>query len=132
MDDLEKFLMGQPLNEQLAALQRGEDEAEPLSCPAPRTQAAGAMDDGDREHLRRLRTEPGWPLFLRLLDRDIQSQEESIRNMSMQDPLGNRDKVAEGWAYIAMMKRVRVRAVMLVDAEVEKLEKTAQAGGQRA
>jgi hypothetical protein len=117
---LEQYLKGEPLTPELEALQRGEDEA--FSVPETSGQKLqGAITDDDREHLRRLKFEPGWPVLLKLVDSEIAKQDDFAKAMSMEDPLGNRDKVAEQWAYVAMLRRARTMMVALLEEEVRRL-----------
>ena len=123
MNQFEKYLKGVPLNEELAALKNGEMEQVHIHRAVEQSRVDHReLDDLDREHLRRLRVEPGWPIFLNLIDKDIKTQEDMVKDSSMDNPLGNRERIAEDWAYVAIMKRVRNRAVSLIDAEVKKLE----------
>lgn len=123
---LEKFLAGTPLNEDLETLAAG-NELEPEQVQVPR---AGALTDDDREHLRRLKYEPGFPILLSLLDEEIAAQRKMLESASMEDPLGNRDKIAEGWAYIAMQKRVRITLVSRMDAEIQAFEDSQKKDGR--
>jgi hypothetical protein len=120
--DLDKFLKGEPQNEEIAALMQGEaTPAESLpALTSPRD--VRELDDDDREHLRRLQLEPGWKVLLRLVDRDIDNEEALVKKLSLADPLGNRDEVVNGWAYVAMLRRGRDRMIYLTDAEIKKLD----------
>lgn len=121
MNDLEKYLSGKPLNKEMEALLQGKGEESPL--PQVFTgRDLSELDDNDREHLRRLRLEPGWPIFLRLLDKVIKGKEDRVKHSSKVDPLANRDRLAADWAYVGMMEQVRAMAINLIDAEVAKLE----------
>lgn len=122
MNDLEKFIKGEPLNDRLAALKNGPEEEEEQPVRAPVARNLRELDDDDREHLRRLRLEPGWPIFLRVLDRAIKGQEDLVKDTSMDDPLANRDRLAADWAYVATMKKFRMMAVNLVEAEIRLME----------
>lgn len=120
---LEQYLKGEPLNEELAALKKGEEPLDAdsrTSVSAPSPFDARPLDNDDREHLRRWRYEAGWPLMLRLLDNDTQRLENLAKAASLDNPLGNREEIAAQWAYVAMLRRVRERLVWLVDQEIEK------------
>jgi hypothetical protein len=129
---LERYLKGEPLSEALAALKKGEEaDDQDAGGKIPGDPNAGRLfamrnpdelDDDDREHLRRLKVEPGWPIAFRVLDQAIAKQEQMAKAISEADPLGNRDKVAEQWAYIAMLKRARNLMVGLIDEEISKLK----------
>lgn len=118
----ERYLKGEPINEQMAALARGEEEPESQPQATEQRRDTRQLDDDDREHLHRLTLEPGWNVLLRVIDRDLQTQEDQTRALSMEDPLGNRDAVTNGWAYMAMMRRFRSRITSLVSVEVKLLE----------
>lgn len=124
MGTLEKYLKGEPLTEGIAALKRGEESF--VDAEQPHTSASGsfsvaALDDDDREHLKRMTLEAGWQVLLRLLERDIQQQENLAKAASMSDPLGDREIIANFWAYVAMLKRGRDRMVAVVDDEINRL-----------
>lgn len=121
MNDLEKYLSGEPLNDDMAALMQGDEEQEEKNL-IQLIPMSHELDDNDREHLRRLRLEPGWPIFLRLLDKVIKGKEDRVKHSSKVDPLANRDRLAADWAYVGMMEQVRAMAKNLIDAEVAKLE----------
>lgn len=120
---LEQFLKGEPLTEELAALKRGDERDEDFrsSVPELSPSVVRSLDDDDREHLRRLKLEPGWTVMLQLLDNDIRHQENLAKEASMNDPLGNREQVANAWAYIAMLQRAKNRIIMLIDEQIAKL-----------
>jgi hypothetical protein len=123
--DFAKYLRNEPLTEALAALAAGEPEVEQVVEQAISSGAfADVRDltDVDREHLRRLLFEPGWRVVLRVLDRLIARQETAMRLLSEDDPLGNRDGLAQGWAYVAMGKRVRTNLLEAAAEEVGKLK----------
>jgi hypothetical protein len=123
VDQLEAYIKGEPLNDAMAALKRGE---EPESDPAPgqmeKPDDLRELNDDEREHLRRLQLEPGWAILFRLMDDKIRVQEARTIDISANDPLGNRDQIAQGWAYLAMMKKVRQDLKMTIGNEIYKLE----------
>ena len=125
MSDLEKYLKGEPLTEDLARLQRGEEAGVPVEqrIVIHDFRATGSLDDDDREHLRRLSLEPGWAVLLKLLDTDMQKSEDAMKVVSLDRPLANPSELASGWADVAKMKEIRTRMVQLIDAEVQKLGK---------
>jgi len=123
---LENYLKGEPLNEALAALMDGNDgEPDPAATVGAHIQynyeGLAKIDDDDREHLRRLTLEPGWPVLLRLLDRDIEKSEDAMKATSMVDSLNNRDRIANGWADVAKMKAMRTRLNTLIENEIRTL-----------
>ena len=116
-DMLERYIRGLPLNEELAALARGDERPE----HPPEPTAASLLDDDDREHLRRLIQEPGWAVTMRLLDAEIERLEDVAKAVSMNDPLGDRDIVANQWAYVAMLRRSKNLMIALVEREIQNL-----------
>jgi len=119
---LDRYLKGLPLNAELDALQRGEEFVTELTSEAPiGRQVDTPLTDDDREHLRRLKFEPGWAVLLRLIDKQIKTQEDGAKLLSMGDPLGNRDQVSQLWAYVAMLKRARDTMVASLEEEVRRL-----------
>jgi hypothetical protein len=125
MSDLDKFLKNEPLNPRMAKLMKGEEDeeaADPEQAPVRAGRDTRELDDDDREHLRRLTLEPGWPILLRLLDRSIERLKTAAEQSSLDNPLGNRDAVAQGWAYVSMMKNARASVESMAKNEVRKLE----------
>lgn len=123
MNDLEKYLKGEPLNEDLRALRDGDEDAQEPRTAGRRARRAGALDDDDREHLRALSLSHGWQIVLRLLDQWIEAEETSVKELSLSDPLGQRDQIANSWAYVACMRRVRNGIPAILSQEIEKLNR---------
>ena len=124
-DQLERYLKGIPLTDELAALLEGKDEEETLEVAKAFAESpAKVLDDDDREHLRRMVLEPGWAVMNRLLDAEFQRYEDGAKAISMADPLGRREEVANQWAYVAMLRRAKNLIAVLVDQEIQKLAKT--------
>lgn len=121
MSDLEKYLKGEPLNEQMAALMENPDQLEPpavTEVPAP-----GPIDDDDREHLRRLLVEPGWRVLLKLLDSELDKRKDAAIKHSLGGPLHmDQAELSKMWAQVAYMKSSRDEIVSLAEREVEKLK----------
>jgi hypothetical protein len=121
------YLAGEPLNEENAALKRGED---PMSLPQQPTKATRAPIEGvdrdlrqqERADLKEMREGPGWPVLERLIEKAFRIHERGAISLSQQDPLGNRDRIAEEWAYVTMVRRAGVEITALVDAEVAQIE----------
>src|SRR5208283_4023335 len=124
MNDLEKYLKGEPLTAELAALKNGDDEHRQPQMRDFRDfpNLVEMIDDDDREHLRRLTLEPGWAVLLKLLDTDIRKAEDAMKDASLDRPLSNPSELASGWADVAKMKAIRLRMVRIIDAEVRKLD----------
>lgn len=109
MGQLEDYILGKPLNAENAALMNGEEPAAQRPQPAQETMpvnVSGELTEEDREWLRRLFHEPGYQIFLRLLDCAIHNREESAKLLSSTDPLGNSQEVIKEWTYITCFKTV--------------------------
>jgi hypothetical protein len=126
---LEKYLRNEPLTPELAALARGEDE---IAEKSPKKEEVDfsftqwerrPLDDDDREHMRRMTLEAGWPVFLRLIDNYIATQEDLAKQLSLSDPLGDEKKLAQTWAYVAMYGTAKQRFIGLLAEEIHKLAK---------
>jgi hypothetical protein len=123
----EKFLRGEPLTPELAAIRegRGEQAATPRPAPAERR----AYDDPERELSRPERLDlkefwemPGQKLYLRLAQKAIHFHQKRAITLSEDDPLTNRDEVANAWAYVKIFRRVVGELEVVVKAELAELE----------
>ena len=122
--NLDDYLKGKPMTAELARLAAGVDEDEP-EAPANVVQMRGPqavrpIDDDDREHLRRLLLEPGWPILLKLLDRRLQLQEDAAKAATKINPFAPEN--AAQWAAVAALERVRHEMVTLAESEVAQLD----------
>lgn len=129
MPNLDDYLKGKPLNEHLEALMNGaeddEDEQEPasnLTVMARRDDRP--IDDDDREHLRRLKLEPGWPILLRLLDNRIKKQEDACNVASKRNPFDK--ELPSHWAAVGALEEVRRTMVTMLDAEISLMKAEVQ------
>ena len=128
--NLDDYLKGKPMTAELARLAAGEDEDEP-EAPANVVQMRGGLqvvrpgnfqpDDDDREHLRRLLLEPGWPILLKLLDRRLQLQEDAAKAATKMNPFAP-DNAAQ-WAAVAALEQARDLMVTLAESEVAMLDR---------
>ena len=123
--NLDDYLKGKPMTAELARLAAGVDEDEP-EAPANVVQMRGPqavrpIDDDDREHLRRLLLEPGWPILLKLLDRRLQLQEDAAKAATKINPFAPEN--AAQWAAVAALERVRHEMVTLAESEVAMLDR---------
>lgn len=112
---LEKFLTGQPLSEENAALMEGREPAAEAIFKQDQAES-GPLTDDDRTWLRRLVNEPGFAVLLRLLNSTIIHREESAKVLSSIDPFGQKDKIASEWAYIACFKAIMKEIRMIVES----------------
>jgi hypothetical protein len=122
---LEDFLAGKPVNERMARLMRGEDDAETetRATEPERNYADGTpITDSDRSHLRRMQGSAGWQVLLKLLDTALQYQEDAARRMSL-NRATPKDEILTAWGALTANKEARNAVVGLVEAEVEKLKR---------
>lgn len=122
----EKYLQGLPLNDELAALREGR---EPQPPRRPVLVERRSYDDPERELTRPERLDlkefwemPGQKLYMRMAEKAIHVHEKHAISLSHDDPLGNRDKLAEAWAYTNMFRRVARELELMVAAEILQLE----------
>lgn len=124
---LENFLAGVPLNaemEQLArdVMEEGEPETAEAELSTDPFDPLRALNDADRNALRKLIQEPGWEVLCRLRKRTCAEAEKAATLVSQQDPLRNADKIAAGWAYMAIYRQILDSESGLIQAELQKLE----------
>lgn len=124
----EAFLRGEPLTPELAKLkEQGQFEPEPAAKPEIHQESTEIeFSDRERKYLQKLRKEPGWPVFLRLLEKDIHMRERSAMLLSQNDPLLNRDRIANEWSYVAIYKQMDRRIENLINEEILKLDDEAE------
>ena len=128
--NLDDYLKGKPMTAELARLAAGDEDVEdPGTSPAyspgpshviPFGPPSRLIDDDDREHLRRLLLEPGWPILLKLLDRRLQLQEDAAKAATKINPFAPEN--AAQWAAVAALERVRHEMVTLAESEVAQLD----------
>jgi len=122
----EKFLRGEPLTPELKALRDGRDAP---SFALPSAPERKAFDNPTREFTRAERLDlkefkemPGWQLYLRIVERTMLFHQKRAISLSQDDPLTNRDQIANAWAYCSMARRVAAELEAVVNAEVGLLE----------
>jgi hypothetical protein len=109
MSQFDDFLEGKPLTPELALLRAGEDRGQVSPPPAAGKEMDFAspdreLTDAERLDLRQMYHHPGWRVMQRLQQRTLRAREKTVMILSQEDPLGNRDKIAESWAYLAIWK----------------------------
>jgi hypothetical protein len=121
----EKFLMGIPLTDELAAVRDGREE-QPKAATSPRR----PQNDLDRELTRAQRLElkemvemPGWELFLQLAEKATRAHQKYAIAKSQDDPLANKDQIAAEWAYVKLFQRAVLELGLIVTTEIAELEK---------
>ena len=121
MPKLNDYLNGKPLNKRLERLAAGEDEIDAAEKAAIHLVDAKGLDRYEREDLKKLTFEPGWPILLNLLDKAIQEKENLLRRSSKVNPLEDANALAAEWAKLASFEEFRRMMVAVMDAEIEKL-----------
>ncbi len=122
MGHYEDYLQGKPLTEEIAELA----DPRPVERPLPPNELLGfhgEITDDDRIWLKRLTHEPGWIVFLNLMERGIQRRVRMATQLSAIDPLGNKEKIADAWAYVSVMKAVSSDTILQLENEIAQLEK---------
>lgn len=116
--NLDDYLSNKPLSLEIAMLQTGvEDPMIDIGLTSRPADEVGFNDD-TREWLRRLTKEPGWPILVQLIDSYVQQAEESAKILSQDNPLKNRNEVANQWAYVTCLKLVRMNLLGRIEAEI--------------
>jgi hypothetical protein len=114
---LENFLAGRPLSKENAALMEGREpiqEFEEVYQDGQPAASGGTLTQEEREWIRRLVREPGFPTFIRLLNSTIQKREDRVRLLSTTDPLKDKEEVIREWAYISCFKAVLTEIQFIV------------------
>lgn len=123
----QSYLNGEPLNEELAAVQAGKvvlmENREPVA-----NRQAGVIEDAERPlsrterlELKELRQSDGWPVLMRLLEKRFQTLRKAAINMSQNDPLGNSAEIGKTWAYVGMYARAKIEIEALLEEELKAL-----------
>jgi hypothetical protein len=122
----DKFLRGEPLSPELKALREGRDAP---SFSPPKAPERRAYDDPGREFsraerldLKELKEMPGWQLYLRIVERTMLFHQKRAISISQDDPLTNRDQIANAWAICSIARKVAAELEAVVNAEVGLLE----------
>lgn len=127
-NDFQKYLAGEPLNEELAKLKAGEQtEAEEgagqqLAARAPLEDADRHLTTAERLDLKEIRALPGWGVLWRILERSCRIHDKSATMQAQNDPLKNADAIARAFALAQMYRRAKSEILATVDAEVKELE----------
>jgi len=126
----ERYLAGEPLTAELAAIRDGKDEPSIWdrlletvtrtgdSDPATRERT---LTRADRAELRDLRNSPGWAIFLMLQKRAMKLHQRTAIQQSEDGEL-EPEKMAGEWAHVRLFKRACQEMTALVEAEIAELE----------
>jgi len=97
----------------------GEVDIEPVA--KSKTFADGSpVTDSDREAVRKLLLFTGWQVLLKLLDAELQSQEDAAKELTLADPLS--DEIKRIWIEVAANRRAREWIVATAEKEAAKAE----------
>jgi hypothetical protein len=126
MPAFEDYIAGKPLTEELARLKAGVFDAPepgPMEVPAwEPDNLERPLNDGEREDLRRLMSEPGWRVLQRLRKKAIKAMEQAAIVLSTNNPLANERGIAVGWANLTAFKDQVKLDTLLIEAEVQRLK----------
>lgn len=116
--NLDDFLAGRPLSKENAALMEGREPVQEFDDVQEdgtgEQRHSGLLSDDEKTWLRRLVNEPGFPVFIRLLNSTFQNHEDMVRLLSTTDPLKNKDQVLNEWAYLACFKKLLFQIQLIV------------------
>jgi hypothetical protein len=120
---LEKYLAGEPLNEELARLREGrpdpvEDWPLPPISPFDSNPDTQPLTASDRSLLREAKANGVLAIFGRVLKKAVQVHRTSAMLTSENDPLGHAAEISREWAYVLMFKRATLEFEQLVEAEI--------------
>jgi hypothetical protein len=128
MPAFEDYIAGKPLTEELARLKAGvldPPEPGPMEVPAwEPDNLERPLNDGEREDLRRLMSEPGWRVLERLRKKCVRQMEQNAILVSQTNPLTNERGIAVGWANVAAFKEQMRLDTVLIQSEVQQLKKS--------
>lgn len=125
----DKYLAGQPLNEELAQLRAGRmpdvfETPEHASLAGAPFREQGFVGDAEapltheeRIALRELRLSPGWPVLHKLLNRAAASYKKAAIILSETDPLAK--DLADLWLSVKLSKELANRFIYAVAIEIE-------------
>jgi hypothetical protein len=127
----EKYLAGEPLNEELAALKAGRMPEFEMREAAALNQVPGTESREDDERpltreecvaLRELRTSAGWPVMQKLIRRTTIAHKNAAMLLSEQDPLGAGRELANAWLEVKVWKQLAAQLTWLIVIAIESLE----------
>jgi len=123
--DLNRYFNNEPLNEELAAVQRGEVRF--VDAPEPDVAVAKVeLGDVEREltrqeriDLRELRQSDGYRVLLRIQEKRFQNLHKRAITISQNHPLANQQAVIHEWVEANAYRNATREMWALVDAELK-------------
>jgi hypothetical protein len=123
----EKYLAGHPINDELAALARGEIAV--TESPSQWVERVKEHEDdrplsrAEREALKEARDGGAVTTLSRLLRRAIRQKTHRATIESETDPLGRQAEIAQTWANLVAFRTACTEIEWLIQAEIAALEK---------
>ena len=124
--NFEKYLAGEPLNEELAALKSGvlpdfirvPGAGAAWMAPPDPTDPEKPLTQAERAALRELRQGPGWAVLQKLLERATIQHINAATAASEDDPLAKSAEIAALWHTVKVWKQLCWRLRVMVDVEL--------------
>lgn len=134
LDQYERYMKREPLNDELRAVQRGEtllvEPAHPVDkavAAVEREKRPGLLDwqpsRAQLADLKEMVASEGWPVLMRLLEKRLEIARETAITLSQNHPLENQVGIAHAWTYHGIMKRVVTEMEPAVKQQVDRLLK---------
>lgn len=128
-DPLERYMKNLPLNAEIAAVRKPVDVGREMQEQMRQQWQVSSEDEDllrvltkeERGKLLKLRAQEGWPVLERLLKRALQIHHNTAINVSQQQPLKNREAIADEWHTVVTYKRLVQELLMQVDGEIKQL-----------
>jgi hypothetical protein len=126
----EKYLAGEPLNEELAALKAGrlpefemrENAFTQSAESEPREDDEKPLTRDECVALREMRVSAAWPVLQKLIRKTTLAQTKAAMLISEQDPLGAGRDLANAWLEVKVWKQLAAKVTWLIVIAIESLE----------
>jgi hypothetical protein len=131
--NFEKYLAGEPLTPELAALKAGrlpDIFGIFTQSPAPAAAEVKALDlerdltRDERIALRELRLAPGWPVLQKLFERATIQHTKAATALSQEQPLGA--EISQIWLTVKLRRQVIAELNLAVAVEMQAIEEEMQ------
>lgn len=123
--EFEKYLNGQPINDELRQLRDGPQlvPASESKKRAPLQEDSDRITRADMAALREFRNSDAWPVLAKLVKISVQEREKAATILSQEDPLAKGHEVAQAWAYVKMLKSLWLELVLRVESAAANVER---------